>query len=156
MIKNKSKCINNCRNDKEYKYKYNSECFKQCPNNTKDDNDFICKDIQNNKCVITENDNNLINENLNFIQIESLVIKYVEEFNYTNSHVSLYKNGDYTLIIYINNKCVSELDLEIPDINFGSCYEKIKYSENPYNGELIIGVINKRIHLKNTKKVIKY
>ena len=156
MIKNKSKCINNCRNDKEYKYKYNRECFKQCPNNTKDDNDFICKDIQNNECVLTENDNNLINENLNFIQIESLVIKYVEEFNYTNSHVSLYKNGDYTLIIYINNKCVSELDLEIPDINFGSCYEKIKYSENPYNDELIIGVINKRIHLKNTKKVIKY
>ena len=156
VIKNKSKCINNCRNDKEYKYKYNRECFKQCPNNTKDDNDFICKDIQNNECVLTENDNNLINENLNFIQIESLVIKYVEEFNYTNSHVSLYKNGDYTLIIYINNKCVSELDLEIPDINFGSCYEKIKYSENPYNDELIIGVINKRIHLKNTKKVIKY
>ena len=42
MIKEKSKCTDNCKEDKEYKYRYNGECFKDCPNNTKDDNDFIC------------------------------------------------------------------------------------------------------------------
>ena len=42
MIKSKSKCTDNCLNDNEYKYRYNRECFKQCPNNTKDDNnDYI-------------------------------------------------------------------------------------------------------------------
>jgi hypothetical protein len=75
---------------------------------------------------LTENEVNYINENITFNGIEKLVIKYIYEFNYTNDHVSLYKNGDYTITIYINNKCILDLGLGIPEINFGSCYEKMK------------------------------
>ena len=42
VIKEKRKCTDNCEEDEEYKYSYNEECFKECPNNTKDDGDFIC------------------------------------------------------------------------------------------------------------------
>ena len=156
IITNKSKCTNNCRNDKEYKYRYNGECFKECPNKTKDDNDYICKDISTSECLLTENDANFLNENTNFEDIEKLVIKYIDEFNYTNTHVSLYKNKDYTITIYIKNKCILELGLGIPEIDFGSCYEKMKNNEESNNGELIIAIIDKKIDTKNTRKVIKY
>ena len=156
IIKEKSKCINNCKEDKEYKYRYNGECFNQCPNNTKDDNDFICKDINIHKCQLTKSNAYFINDNITFDEVEKLVIKYIDEFNYTNDHVSLYKNDDYSITIYINNKCILELGIGIPEIDFGSCYEKVKNNEISNQRELIIAIIDKKIDLKNTKKVIKY
>ena len=156
LIKEKSKCINDCLNDREYKYRYNGECFKQCPNNTKDDNDFICKDEQNHECFLTKNELYFFNENITFEDIENLVVKYIDEFNYTNYHVSLYTDGNYTITIYIQNECILDLGLGIPKIDFGSCYEKIKKNENFTNEELIIVIIDKKIDSKNNKKVIKY
>ena len=95
-----------------------------------------------------------LNENTDLYEVEKVVIKYIREFNYTKSHVSLYKNDEYTLTIYIENKCIQDLGLEIPEIDFGSCYAKIKNaSEN--NNEFIIAIIDKNIG-KNERKVIKY
>ena len=34
LIQNKRKCVNNCSSDDIYKYEYNNECFKGCPNST--------------------------------------------------------------------------------------------------------------------------
>ena len=46
IIKQKEKCIDICQKDNIYKYQYNGECFKECPNNTSDkDNKYLCKDI---------------------------------------------------------------------------------------------------------------
>ena len=156
LIKDKFKCTNNCLNDKEYKFRYNGECFKKCPNNTLDDNDYICKDIPTSEWVLTESEMNFLNEDTHFDDIEKLVNKYIYEFNYTDSHVSLYKNGDYTITIYIKNKCILELGIGLPEIDFGICYEKIKNSEESINGELIISIIDKEDKSKNTKKIIKY
>ena len=154
-IKEKFKCIDDCTNDNEYKYRYNSECFKECPNNTKDDNDFICKDLQNNKCYLTENDINFINESINVEEIEHLVIKYIDEYSYTKYHVSQYKNGNYTVTIYIKNECILDLGLGIPKIEFGVCYDKIKNKDVFINNEIVFVIIDKKIDSKN-KKVIKY
>ena len=155
VIKNKSKCVNNCQNDNEYKYRFNGECFKECPNNTKDDDDFICKEIQNNKCFLTENDINFLDENTTFYEIENLVVKYIEEFFYTKDHVSIYKNDIFTLTIYINNKCIFELGLNLPEIDFGSCYDKIIKSEKVQNSEIIVAIIDKKIDSK-ARKILKY
>ena len=157
IIKDKKKCTNDCKTDKEYKYRYNSECFIKCPNNTQDDDDFICKDItKNDECLLTENNFNMLDDNTTFIEIENLVIKYIEEFNYTDNHVSLYKNGDYTITIYIKNKCIFELELGIPEINFGTCYDKILSNDESTSGKLITVIIDKKIDTKNTRKVLKY
>ena len=59
-----------------------------------------------------------LNENTDLYEVEKVVIKYIREFNYTKSHVSLYKNDEYTLTIYIENKCIQDLGLEIPEIDF--------------------------------------
>ena len=157
LIKDKYKCIENCKEDKDYKYIYNGECFNKCPNNTKDDDDYICKDIElNNICYLTEKEINYISENITFYEVEKLVIKYINEYNYTKNHVSLYKNRDYTITIYINNKCILDLDLGIPEINFGSCYEKIINNHNLNISELIIAIIDKKLDdNKNNRKVIK-
>ena len=92
---------------------------------------------------------------ITFNEIENLVIKYLYEFNYTDSHISLYKNGDYTVTIYINTKCIFELGLGIPEIDFGSCYEKIKNEYNLINKELIIAIIDIK-DSSNKRKVINY
>ena len=88
-------------------------------------------------------------------EVEGLVIDYLYEFNYTDSHISLYKNGDYTVTIYINAKCIFELGLGIPEIDFGSCYEKVKEQYNLSNKQLIIAIIDKKDSPKE-RKVIKY
>ena len=52
MIKEKRKCIDNCQNDDIYKYEYNGECLKICPNNVyHDENEFKCKDIDISQCL---------------------------------------------------------------------------------------------------------
>ena len=50
---------------------------------------------------------------------------------------------NYTIIIYENRECVTELSLDMPKVDFKECYEKVK---NEYNieEELIIVIINKK------------
>ena len=45
LIKEKKKCINDCKNDDIYRYEYNNTCYKDCPNNTyksENDEDYKC------------------------------------------------------------------------------------------------------------------
>ena len=44
LIRNKEQCIEDCKKDDEYKYQYNGECYKECPSDSSDNEDFICKD----------------------------------------------------------------------------------------------------------------
>ena len=99
--------------------------------------------------------NKYINENLNFEEIEHLVRKYIDEYSYTKYHVSQYKNGNYTITIYIQNECILDLGLGIPKIQYGLCYDKIKSKDALSNKEIVYVIIDKKIDSKN-KKVIKY
>ena len=105
--------------------------------------------------LLNRKDYNAINESITFNEVEMLTIKYLYEFNYTDSHISLYKNGDYTVTIYIKSKCIFELGLGIPEIDFGSCYEKVKNQYGLISRELIIAIIDKKVS-QNERKVIKY
>ena len=76
--------------------------------------------------------------------METLVKTYLSEFNYTKNHISQFNNENYTMFIYINASCIKELALEIPFIDFQSCYEKV---QNAYNisEDLIISIAEKRL-----------
>ena len=145
MIKEKKKCIDNCQNDDLYKYQYNGECLEECPNNTYyDENENKCKDKDVNKCLLTENDLDIkIQNNITDEELEEIVRFYAKEFNYNDNHVSLYKNDIYSITLYKNSECILKLSLEIPEIDFGICEEKIK---NIYeiNEKLIIAIIIKK------------
>jgi hypothetical protein len=142
MVKNvnKSYCIYDCKADKIYKYLYNGMCVKHCPENTFNVN-YICKEIED-KCNLGEDnmDNKII---INQETTETLVRTYLSEFNYTNKHISLHINNNYSIIIYKNRECILELNLKIPKVDFKDCYDKVKREYN-INGDLVIAIIEKK------------
>ena len=151
IIRDIGKCTSNCLNENLYKYQYNGECLKECPNNTKEEENFFCKDYIN-KCYLTKyniylNQYNIDNE------IETIVDNYAKEFNYTENHVSIYNDDLNEIIIYKNDECLHELNLQISEINFGLCYNKIQ-AKFKINKNLIIVVIiqkNNNQNIKTTK-----
>ena len=72
-----------------------------------------------------------------------MVKSYISEFSYTDKYVSLYQNNNYSIIIYKDTKCISELSLEFPDIDFLSCYTKVQ-QEYGITEKLIISIVDKK------------
>ena len=138
LIKEKNKCTNDCKKDDIYKYQYNGMCLENCPENTENDN-FLCKEIDPDKCKLSEKD---IELNKGLGSIETLVKAYSEEFSYTNNHISKFKNNEYNIIIYKNENCINELSINLPKVNFGNCYIKVK-EEYKINEDLIIVIADK-------------
>ena len=136
----KSYCIYDCKKDEVYKYLYNGVCLKQCPSNTINKN-FVCNEIED-VCTLGEvemDDKNTITQQ----STEILVRTYLSEFNYTNKHISLHTNKKYSIIIYKNRNCISELSLEMPKVDFKDCYDKVKGAYR-INEDLIIVIIDKK------------
>ena len=148
LVKEKLKCTNDCKNENPYLYYYNGECLKECPEKTNDNNDYICKDMDLNKCFLQKK-HLYLKDNYTEKEIEYLVKEYCRDFNYTNNHVTLYKNKLYTITIYKNGACISSLNLATPEINFGGCYEKV-LNNYKIDGFLIIAIITKIIKGKKT------
>jgi len=157
LIVDKKKCTDNCQKDNIYKYQYNGNCLKECPNGTTTNgtNDYICKDNNIDKCVLSENKINFLDDNITDSEIEEIATNYAREFQYTNNHISLYKNIIYSIIIYKNSDCIFELSLEFPEIDFGECERKVKFN-NRINDTLIIAIITKYINGNKNDKVISY
>ena len=156
IISEKEKCIDSCENDNVYKFQYNGKCFKECPNNTyHDDNEYLCKDINIRKCLLSENKINYLSENILDNEIEKKAKDFANEFQYTDNHVSIFKNDIYTITLYKNRECISDLSLTIPDINFGECLTKVKkYYEIEEN--LVIIIVTKKLDGLNYQKMISY
>ena len=101
----------------------------------------ICKEIID-ECKLGKNEIDskyIVNQETTRILVKS----YISEFNYTNNYVSLYANQIYTIIIYKNRECISELSLEMPKVDFQDCYNKVK-SHYQILDELIIVIIDKK------------
>ena len=122
-IKEKNKCIDDCKNDDTYRYLYNGICMKICPNHTFESN-FLCMERNYRICTLSEREiflNNFEEKN----GMSSVIKSYRDEFSYTKKHVSLLNNKDYKLVIYRDSNCLKELSLK-NKINFVECYEKVK------------------------------
>ena len=145
-IKEKKKCIDKCENDNEYNIQYDGECYKEAPDGTTYDKiKKIYIDSYINVCKLNEKLIKLPLENLTEYEIDKKARLYAKEFDYTNDHVTVYKNNDYSISIYKNGECISELDLKIDKIDFGNCYNKIKQKLN-IEGNLVIVIISKIIN----------
>ena len=134
-VKDKRKCIDDCKNDDTYKYRYNSYCLSECPPNTYNDN-YICKDIETDDCVLSDTEIDYLSFGNNS-GVEMYAQNYAGEYTYTNNHISQYKNSKYTVTLYKNSDCITgvkgiKLELEIgynysfPNISFGKCYDLVK------------------------------
>ena len=154
LIKEKKKCVNKCDNDGLYKFNYNGECLKECPLETINNN-FKCED--KNKCLVTKNEYISIDDNFSEDEIEKIVKKYSKEFYYTDNHVSLLENNLYSIIIYKNKECISELTLENPTVDFSECHKKLKQNNIiADNDKLVTILITKKIKDLDYKKILFY
>ena len=155
LIKNKNKCTNNCTKDDTYKYYYNRECYIQCPNNTQGDEDFICKDKIINRCILSQTEFFIFNENITDDMVEKVAMIYASEFGYSDTYVSIYTSDIYTITIYKDINCISDLSLNTPEIIFGDCEIKVKNINN-ITENLIVVIIDKIIDGTNTRKMVSY
>ena len=108
LIINKSKCIDECKNDESYKYEYNNNCYQECPNGT-----YILEKKQDNKCYDQAIEGYYLN-----------LDKKIFEECYTTCKTCII-GGDKT-----NNncsRCKEEFMLYKNNMNISNCYEKCDY-----------------------------
>ena len=122
MIEDKKACVFSCEKEIEYNLLYNGKCVKACPNDTV---------LVGNICKVNENvakvEVSTFYSNGNIIEeVGNLVESYSQEFNYTNNYVAMYENKNYSIAIYKNSSCISELSLDMPLIDFQNCYKKLQ------------------------------
>ena len=139
-IEDLRKCTDDCKKEKGYENQYGGQCYKNCPLYTTAINN-ICQDINNNSCAKTETQIDpeafLAGDGVN-ISAKT----YSKEFNYTNKHVSLFYNNMYSILIYKDTNCINELNIDLPKIDFGSCYSKLQENITTTK-KLIIALIEK-------------
>ena len=144
LIREKRKCIDNCIKDSEYKYQYNGECLEKCPEDTiQDEKKHLCKIKDVDSC--TESSTSF--ELYDFLKeggVEKIAKIYANEFNYTNKHISIYKNEVYSIMIYKYKNCITELGLPMPEIDFGKCYDNLQNNYKLENENLIVMIIDKK------------
>jgi hypothetical protein len=130
-------------------------CHTECPENTKENNgDHICKDDIN-KCLLSENEFYILSENITDEDVEKIAGKYALEFQYTNNHISLFKNSQYRITLYKNGVCISDLSLKVTEVDFKACYEKVK-QKYQINNNLVIAVVEKVVEDADYHKMISY
>ena len=148
LIRERRKCIDSCAKDPKYNYQYNGECIEKCPEDTyQDETNNLCKVINIDSCTQSSSTFDLYD----FLKeggVEKIAKNYATEFNYTNKHISLLKNEVYSIMLYKEKECISELGLPMPEIDFGDCYQKVQKAYDLQGKELIIAIIDK----KNNKK----
>ena len=142
LIRDKKKCIESCRKDDEYIYQYNGECLKDCPEGTKNvSKSNICQVINKESCSKSSSEFELYN----FLKeggVEKIAKTYSLEFNYTDKHISIFKNQVYSIMLYKDKDCISELELTMPEIDFGGCYTKVQNSIKVFT-PLIVAIVEK-------------
>ena len=155
-ISSKNQCIDECKNDDEYVNTYNGNCLIECPTGFIPDENGICivENVDLNKCSWTKKEITLRNFDENG-GLDTLVRNYYKEFYYTGRHVSEFNNSEYDIIIYIQKSCLSELNLNFPEIDFGKCYSKVQNETGLLNQSLIV-VLLKKIDIKTGRTSSSY
>ena len=148
FIKEKNKCLDDCLKDNDYKYQYNGNCLKECPEDTIIEN-YLCKNKDPDLCSFTQNELNYLNLN-NDEGIETMVKSYSEEFSYTNNQISQYLNKEFSVLLFKNSSCIGEFSIKISNFDFSECYNKVKLHYN-IEDDLIIGIIE---NIKNSSTSI--
>ena len=142
LIRVEKKCVESCLNEKKYKYQYNGECLEDCPEDTiKDERVHLCRVKNYESCTKSTSEFELYN----FLKeggVEKIAKTYAREFNYTSKHISLFNNEVYSIMLYKNKECITELNLPMPEIDFGECYNKVK-DKYEINSDLIVAIIDK-------------
>ena len=120
LIQEKSKCIDNCKNDNIYKYEYNNLCYENCPNNkiSSFEDKYLCMD---------ENDiNNYKNKNINESVLENIKEYLLNNYNKTKNGVDIDVETKNVLVTVTNTfNQINKVDKNTTTINLGECEKKL-------------------------------
>lgn len=143
-IKKEKKCTDDCSKEGKYKYQYGGQCYEECPPYTSTFNKSnTCLDVNIDSCAITENTIDLQEFLLNG-GIDVNAKSYAKEFGYTTKHISHFFNSIYSILLYKEPNCIEELKVNMPKVDFGSCYIKVQNSlDSSINDKIIIALIEK-------------
>ena len=143
FIKDLKKCTNDCNKEGNYTYQYGGQCLERCPQDTSPNSQNICLMDNVDSCLKSEAEID-IQEFLKNGGIDVKAKNYAKEFNYTKKHVSYFHNSIYSIFFYKDSGCINELSLNVPEVDFGDCYTKIKNKlDPPTTDNIIIALIEK-------------
>ena len=147
-IPSRNQCIDACKNDDVFIYTYNGNCVQECPAGYKPDEDKgICapENVEEARktCTTSKKETTLRNFE-DSGGLDTLVSNYYEEYFYTTKHVSEYNSSEYSIIIYIEKSCLTELNLNFPVVDFGECYKKVQNDTGLLNNSLIVVLLKKQ------------
>ena len=117
-IKEKNKCIDDCKNDDIYKYEYNNICYEKCPkNNYLNETNYICYPIKNNEITKEE-----LVQNLQEFREE-----FIFDFNISANQedfIRVKDNMAFQVTTSDNQK--NNTNKNITSIDLGDCENKLK------------------------------
>lgn len=152
-IEQLNKCADDCKKESNYRFKYGGKCLDNCPENTHPNDNNICIDDNLSSCSKTENKFEE-KQNLDLNEININAKNYAEEFSYTSKHVTHFYNNLYSILIYKDLKCIEELSLDMPKVNFDSCFNKVIENLNPPTDENIIIALIEKLNSKKKSTTI--
>ena len=125
VIEDKNQCIYDCNIDDEYKYQYNGECLKKCPENSKPNSKNQCIDLNIEKCTLTIKSIKMKGLSINSSIIDEMVKTYANEFYYTNNHISQFVTNNFSILFFKNKSCLFDFNLNSSIIDYDECLSKI-------------------------------
>ena len=164
LIIEKRKCIDECSNDKIYKYEYNNTCYEQCPNNTFNfsDDKYLCLDED--YLINTINVNN--SENNQSISKECHIKDYFigvcKLDNYSQFNASMLDKMINDIKAEIKNGSLDELIINLLEgdkkdlkIEGNNIIYQLTSTENQHNNENIKNINISTINLDECEKILK-
>ena len=178
LIAQKKKCIDDCKKDDEYKYEYNNNCLKECPENTKiyeeekkclescHPNQFeynkICyDDLSNDTSKMFQNWNIFVNNISNFDDILNDII--LDAYSPEEGNSLVIKRPDNTVYHVTNTK--TELELlknksnnfqNLSIIDLGECESILKQRYNISESVSLILIKNEQKTTKASEKMFNF
>ena len=157
LISNKSKCIDNCYKDKEYRLTFQRICLKTCPKGSKA-NTYVLNGETTKKCInsntslvddteckLNSNPEKTVNSDITQAQLNSYAKKFKTSFSsqpYVETYSFKIKNKEkkYLIILYKLERCLKEKMSGFSDTNLNECIEKI-ITKNKINDTLIVEIV---------------
>ena len=125
ITEDKNQCIYDCNIDDVYKYQYNGECLKECPENTQPNYLNQCLDINTEKCTLTIKSIKMEVLSINSSIIDEMVQTYANEFNYTYNHITQFVTNNFSILFFKNKSCLFDFNLNSSIIDYDECLSKI-------------------------------
>ena len=125
VIEDKNQCVYDCNIDDVYKYRYNGECLKECPENTEPNSMNQCIDLNTEKCTLTIKSIKMESLSINSSIIDEMAQTFANEFYYTNNHISQFVTNNFSIVFFKNKSCLFDLNLNSSIIDYDECLSKI-------------------------------